>query len=271
MDKNKIFPVILCLAKNEYNYIEEFVKYHFALGFKYIFLYDNQDVPNTYAKILEKYSNNMKIIHIPGNDREHSVQDIVLHHFQTVVVKENLHIITHAAHIDIDEYIVLKKHSNICDFIHEYIKGDCSAIGMNWRFFGSSGHKTYSNEPITSRFTKCEKKGNFHIKTICDIKASEGFMNPHCVLLNKGYTKSTNGDIVIGPFNHNPCFDVVQINHYKCKTLDEYKIIRIRGRADFTKAKQIPYDLKQIEEDYKQYDLNEIEDLTAKEFYENIK
>jgi len=271
MDTNNIFPVIFCVAKNEYNYIEEFVKYHLALGFKHIVIYDNQDVPNTYIKILEKYLSQLTILHIPGNDRNVAVQYSILNHFQHEITKANINTITHAAHIDIDEYIVLKKHSNISDFIKEYIKDDCSAIGMNWRFFGSSGHTQYTTEPITSRFTKCEKKGNMHIKTLYDVNSSLGFMTPHNVQLSKGYTKSTNGDIIQGPCNDNPCFDVIQINHYKCKTFEEYKIIRMRGRADFTKEKQIPYDIKQLEEDFKLYDLNEIEDLTAKTFYDNIK
>lgn len=269
MESNPIIPVIVCIAKNEYNYIQEFVKYHLALGFAHIIIYDNQDIPNTYIKLLEKYLNNITILHIPGNDYNISAQGIILNHFQNEVLKANPSI-THAAHIDIDEYIVLKKHANISEFIKEYIKGDCSAIGMNWKFFGSSGHTTYTTEPITSRFTKYGKGGDKHIKTICDVRLSKGFVNPHCVHLAKGYTKSTNGDIIVGPFNYKPCFDVIQINHYKSKTLEEYKIIRIRGRADKLKNEQIPYDVKDIEEDFKKYDLNDIEDLTAKQFYESI-
>jgi hypothetical protein len=270
MDNNAIVPVIVCIAKNEYNYIEEFVKYHLALGFSHIYLYDNQDVPNTYVKILEKYIHKMTIIHIAGNNHKFSVQGIILNHFQNFILKHNKNI-THAAHIDIDEYIVLKKHKNISELIKEYIKGDCSAIGMNWKFFGSSGHTNYTSEPITSRFTKYGKNGDKNIKTICDVRLSKGFDNPHYPELIKGYNKSTNGDIIIGPFNFNPCYDIVQINHYKCKTLEEYKTIRLRGRADKTNKDQPSYNVKTIEEDFKQYDLNDVEDLTAKHFYENIK
>lgn len=39
------------------------------------------------------------------------------------------------------------------------------------------------------------------------------------------YTKSTNNTIINGPFNDDIDFDVIQLNHYKCKT-------RTRGRAD---------------------------------------
>jgi hypothetical protein len=270
MDNSNIFPVILCLAKNEYNYIEEFVKYHLALGFKHIILYDNQDIPETYSKILEKYLDKMTIFHVPGNDHELAIQYMILKHFNEIVSSQIKNTVTHVAHIDIDEYITLKKHPNIIEFIKEYIKGDCTGIGMNWRFFGSSGHTTYSTEPITKRFTKCDSKGDKHIKTLCDIRHLVGFINPHIAQLKEGYIKSTNGDILYSPFNPNICLDVIQLNHYKCKTFHEYKIIRMRGRADFKKEKQVPYDLKLLEEEFKSYDLNETEDLTAKQFYESI-
>jgi hypothetical protein len=131
-----MFPVIVCIAKKEQDYIEEFIKYHLALGFKYIYLYDNEDTP-TYESLLENYKNNLKVIHFPYNNYHVGVQYICLDNF----IKNYLFSseITHVAHIDIDEFIVLKKHENICDFIKEYIVDDCHGIGMNWRFFGSSG------------------------------------------------------------------------------------------------------------------------------------
>lgn len=267
---SNIFPVIVCIAKNEHSYIEEFVKYHLAVGFKHIYLYDNQDIPDTYNNILEKYHKTINIIHIPGNYYKSPVQYIALNHFINEIIKTNNHI-THVAHFDIDEYLVLKKHSNVTDFIKDYIKDNCSAIAINWRFFGSSGHTKPSNEPITSKYTKCEKAGNLHVKVICDAKSLIWYNTPHDVILKYGITKLTTGEQIIGPFNKNPNFDVAQINHYKCKTLEEYKKIRIRGRADVLIKDQPTYDIEEIEKDFKLYDLNEIEDLTAKQFYENIK
>ena len=48
------YPVIVCIAKREHDYIEEFVKYHIGIGFKHIYLYDNEDVP-TYESFLQNY------------------------------------------------------------------------------------------------------------------------------------------------------------------------------------------------------------------------
>ena len=254
-----MFPVIVCIAKKEHDYIEEFVKYHLALGFKYIYIYDNEDTP-TYEIMLQTYKDNIKVIHLPFNNYDKAVQYIALDNFiKKYLFKTN---ITHVAHIDIDEFIVLKKHTNICDFINEYIVGDCQGIGMNWRFFGSSGKTEKTNEPSTIRFTMCEKKGNTHIKTLFKKDNFLKFYECHSVQFSKGHTKSTKNKIIKGAFNNNIDFDVIQLNHYKCKTLPEYRYIRTRQRADVKGNTN-----ENVDEDFKAYDINEIEDLYAYNFY----
>jgi len=257
-----MYPVIVCIAKKEHDYIEEFVKYHLALGFKYIFLYDNEDRP-TYEIMLHKYKDNIKFIHLPFNNYNKPVQYVALDNFiKNYLFRAN---ITHVAHIDIDEFIVLKKHENICDFIKEYIVGNCQGIGMNWRFFGSSGRSNKTNEPNTIRFTMCEKKGNVHIKTLFKKDYFLRFNECHSVTFSRGYTKSTNNTIINGPFNDNIDFDVIQLNHYKCKTLPEYRYIRTRQRADVKGNIN-----ENVDEQFKIYNINEIEDLHAYNFYKKI-
>jgi len=257
-----MFPVIVCIAKKESDYIEEFVKYHLALGFKYIYLYDNEDVP-TYEILLKNYKNNIKVIHFPFNNFSKGVQYIALDHFiENYLFKTS---ITHVAHIDIDEFIVLKKHNNICDFIEEYIVGDTEGIGINWKFFGSSGHKEKTNKPLTQRFTMCQSHGHPCIKTLFKKDNFLKYNTCHDVTLSKGYIKSTNQNIINGFDNPNIDFSIIQLNHYKCKTLQEYRYIRTRQRADIAGPIQ-----EDVDADFREWDLNEIEDLTAKNFYEKI-
>jgi hypothetical protein len=257
-----MFPVIVCIAKKEQDYIEEFVKYHLALGFKYIYLYDNEDEP-TYENLLREYSDQIKVIHLPFNNYSKGVQYIALNDF----IKKylfNIRHITHVAHIDIDEFIVLKKHDNICEFINEYIVKDCQGIAMNWRFFGSNGRIEKSNEPVTKRFTMCQREGNVHIKTLFKKDHFLSFVNCHFIKLSSGYVKTTKKVITQGPFNDNIDFDVIQLNHYKCKTLPEFRYIRTRQRAD------IKHNIiEDVDEEFNKYNINEIEELTAYNFYKN--
>lgn len=255
-----MFPVIVCIAKSERDYIEEFVKYHLALGFKHIYLYDNEDIP-TYELLLQKYKDNMKVIHFPHNNYHKGVQYVALDHFVANYLIQDK--ITHVAHIDLDEFIVLKKHNNICDFISEYIVDDCHGIGMNWRFFGSSGRTEQSADPLTLRFTMCSQKGDQHIKTLFKTVNFKNYTNCHYPNLTNGYIKSTTQTIIDGPFNPTPDFSIIQLNHYKCKTLPEFKYLRNRGRADLN------YNVHEdVDESFKTVDHNEIEDITAMVFYQ---
>jgi hypothetical protein len=159
----------------------------------------------------------------------------------------------------------VKKHNNICDFINEYIIDDCQGIGMNWRFFGSSGRTEKTNEPNTIRFTMCAKNGNIHIKTLFKKDNFLQFNTCHSVIFSTGYTKATNNTIINGPFNYNIDFDIIQLNHYKCKTLNEFRYIRTRQRADI-----IGNINENVDENFKVHDINEIEDLYAYNFYKKI-
>ena len=57
---------------------------------------------------------------------------------------------TWAAFIDVDEFIVLKKHRHIVQFLTEYC--DSGAIILSWLIFGNSNHTEYEPIPVTKRF-----------------------------------------------------------------------------------------------------------------------
>ena len=256
---------IVCIAKLEYYYIVEFVTYHLLLGFDTIYIYDNEEIP-IYHKILKDYLKYIKIIHLPGNNYHKGVQYIALDHFvKNYMYKDGL---SHICHIDCDEFIALKKHKQIKDFIKEYIKDDCAGIGMNWRFFGSNGLEEYNERPILERFTKCAKEGNIHIKTLIDTSKFSHFLDCHSInTKNNSKVKNTKGEVIIGAFNKDIDLSVIQLNHYKCKTLQEFKFIRQRGNADFNSSNQPEND---IINNFKIYDKNEVEDLTAYNFYKKF-
>jgi hypothetical protein len=269
-----IHPVIICIAKYETNYIKEFVKYHLSLGFDKIYIYDNEDNP-TYGELLKEFGEKVLVVHLPGKNYPRLPQYEALQQFTWNYLYNTD--ITHVAHIDIDEYIVLKKHKDIKDFIKDYIyDGEnnimCGGIGMNWRFFGSSNNESCTNEPVTIRFTKGQEKGNMHIKTLFNKQFYGSYSNPHNIVINNNNypIKATNGCVIDGPFNENIDFSVIQLNHYKCKTWEEFKYIRSRGRADRYDNPFFDEGESRLLEEFNAYDINEIEDLTACNFYKKV-
>ena len=188
---------------------------------------------------------------------------MALNHFITKILPSS--VISHIIHIDIDEFIALKKHSNIQDFIVDYIGGNCAGIGINWRVFGSSNNQHKSLEPVTVRFTKCASNGDSHIKTLFRRDVFIKFNDCHSVQVKNDYhIFNTQRQKIEGSFNTNIDQSVIQLNHYKCKTWEEFQEIRKRGRADFNKNNQPN---ENIETSFRSCDINEVEDLTVKNFY----
>ena len=237
--------VLVCIAKLEHLYIEEFCNHHLSIGFDTIYIYDNEDVP-TYHRIGIP---NVHVIHFPGKVMQYKALEC----FE----KDFMHDATHAIHLDCDEFIVLKKHTTIQEFIQEYITGDCVGIGINWRFFGDS-FKTFTNEPLRKRFTWCQRNGDPHIKTLFQTSSFIKYNTVHDVDVKEGHIKCTNGTIIQGPWNHAIDLSVIQLNHYKTKTLEEFIYIRQRGRADIGGEETI----EKILESFHAHNLNEVEDLT---------
>ena len=236
--------VLFCIDKLEHLYIEEFCNHHLSIGFDAIYIYDNEDVPTYHRINLPK----VHVIHFPGKVMQRAAID----HFTATIMPT----VTHVIHMDCDEFIVLKKHETIQQFVQEYIKGDCAGIGINWRFFGDS-HKTFTNEPLRKRFTWCQRNGDRHIKTLFQTASFITYNTVHDVNV-KGHIKSKNGTINKGPWNDAIDLSVIQINHYKTKTLEEFMYIRQRGRADIAGEET----REKILESFHAHNFNEVEDLT---------
>lgn len=230
---------LVCIAKNEENYIDEWIKYNKKLGFDDIFIYQND----------WRWSGNYDNVHKLELDGLNK-QTEAYNHF----IKNNLNNFDWVAFFDIDEFLVLKKHNNIKEFISEY--NDFPAIGVNWVLFGNNGHtKTNGDYRVIDRFTKRQTSVNVHVK--CIVKLNEGvFMGVHnpngmWVCPNKVSNK--------GPFNHQGSDEIAQLNHYFCKTEEEFALKCERGRAD-------NLIIKRTMSEFEGHNINDIEDLTAYNF-----
>ena len=83
------------------------------------------------------------------------------------------------------------------------------------------------------------KKKHGHIGLIHDIKTKKRY-----------YIKSTNYNVIAGAYNNNIDQTIIQLNHYKTKTLLEFQYIRSRGQTDIKPPR--------------------LEDLVACNFYKNV-
>ena len=117
------------------------------------------------------------------------------------------------------------------------------------------------NYSVLSRFTK-RQVGVFHLVK-CIVKVDPNILwDVH----NAVYLKAvdTNHRVFKTGIHEHGDDTIAQINHYFCKTWDEFCIKRNRGRADMTPND--PLFIKK-ESDFEAHNLNEIEDTYALDFY----
>jgi len=236
--------VICAIALEEDLYIDEWIKYHLALGFAHIYIYDNGET------LQDKKSDRVTIITFPGQTKQLEAYRIFALQYKYKHMW--------CAFIDIDEFIVLK--NNIMQFLNQY--KDCAGIGLNWLMFGTSNKKEYSAEPVTSRFRYCSH--NIHIKSIIQLKYIKSFATPHYAVL-EGLTYDTNRNIITNSFNPNGDTSIACIHHYYTKSEEEFEKKINRGRADIIQKRSMD-ELIDIHSKN-----NDVYNSDAWDFYSNIK
>lgn len=201
---------LCCIAKNEDHYIDEWVDYHLSLGFDQITVYEN-----------DWTCRNDKVIRIqwPGEAMQKSAY--------ADFIKNNRDF-DWVAFLDVDEFLVLKKHGSIKDFISCY--SQYPAIAINWVLFGDSGLNFTGDYRVMDRFTKRQRGVNAHIKSIVNLKYDVWMESPHHT---NRYAVDTNYKTIVGPFNPSGDDRVAQINHYFCKTREEFRLKVERGMANY--------------------------------------
>lgn len=231
---------IVCIAKNEDNYIKEWINYHLKLGFDDVFIYCN----NWYY---EDNRENVHTIQSNGERQQPLVYNLYYNDYKLLY--------DWISFLDVDEYIILKKHNNIKDFLSNY--ESYPSVGINWYLFGDNGQTKVTNDEysLIKRFTKRELSVNPHIKSIINTKFNHSYIDTHC---STGDIIDPEFNMVSGPLHHNGTNSIAQINHYFCKTIEEFNFKINRGRATCNLLRNI--------DDFNFHNKNEVSDFTALNF-----
>jgi len=213
---------LVCIAKNEDFYLDEWLEYNHKLGFDHIFLYENNWRTDINKPFLTKIPFDGEVQQLPAYN--HFINNNTEYDW--------------AAFIDCDEYITLLKHKNIKDFINNY--DNSNGIALNWLMFGSGNKIERTENSLLKQFIYRSKNVDNHIKVIMNLNKNFRMTLPHNANI---HVYDTNNKEIRGPFNPNGPTDVAYINHYRNKTYEDYKLRCVRGRADCNlKAKLSEWD-----------------------------
>ena len=123
----------------------------------------------------------------------------------------------------------------IVDVVDEILSRDPNAAGLaiNLQLYGSNGQEAADySRGVLERFTRRSSEINKHIKTVANPRMINFLSIPHFAVYFEGvYAVNENGGVVSGAFNETSAAEKIIINHYHCKSLEEYRTKRGRGIA----------------------------------------
>ncbi len=198
---------ICAIIKDEAPYLREWIEYHKIHGVDKIYIYDNESTDSTMS-VLSQYIKDGLIEYnfFPGKCQQlPAYQDCLTRH------KHDVRWITF---IDLDEFIVPLKNRTLRQIL-EAMPKNVGQISMEWQCFGSNGHINKPAGLVIENYTKRRAR----------ISNRKSIVNPR---------------VVYGPFVHvgdvaNKTVFVkgnkLKVNHYYCKSWQEYKRRKMRGDA----------------------------------------
>lgn len=227
----EINPAVLVLTKN--TNLQEWIEHHLNIGFEHIFVIDNNDLPITL--------NNDNVTIIPYNN----VQLISWIEFQSTAYDYALSIIRKTKYnyllvIDDDEFLHLKTHTNIKDFIIDrMIMFGIYNCSFQW--------ETYDDNDIIYEKDCKESIQNTYIRKMSKHKQSDISTKMWCKILFRifpevYYNRANNPAHFPNLTLYNGCFipnvthvDVATIKHYRTQCLETFLKCKVLQK-NFTKG-----------------------------------
>lgn len=221
---------LVAIMKDERPYVVEWVAYHRVIGFDRILIYSN-DCSDGTDVLLDRMSAAGLVTHRRWPSRPGLSPQIAAYGDAIGAIG------THwVMFLDADEFLCLRRDAGLADLLGRF-DADVSAIAVNWRLFGSSGHVWQGPRPVIERFTRAAIEGGHnerHCKTIA-VAADVAEASVHRVFLTRGrYVDTTGRDIEIERLGFTSTVEhgLAQVNHYLIKSAAEHERKRRRGRAD---------------------------------------
>jgi hypothetical protein len=212
--------------KNNIDLLEPWLQYHFFIGFEHVYLIDNGSNPKLFEyATINNYMQQNKItyIHNPAPAYQLTGHNYVLQTYK--------HETQWMAFFDSDEFIVLKQHDTIGDFMKNY--EDFASVSIGWYIFGSNNHIKHQPN-LFEKYTLREVTSG-HYKTIAQTKYVTR-MNYHNVdkCVKDKITVDESKTKVTGPYPLYQNTKYIQLNHYIIRSWDDFQYKHIIGGGDGT-------------------------------------
>lgn len=240
MTMSNLKTAVCAIARLEGKYLQEFFEYYKSLGFtNVIFCDNNQDGDNEDVQAILKPYEGFVIYEDYRNKVGYQMRC-----YSSIYAKYGNEYDA-LAFYDIDEQLVLNKHTNISEFLNDFPQ-DWEQILINWAQYGDNGqiYADYS-KPLKERFTEhranAKSQYNFvddmHVK--CIVKGGLPqvvfYSNPHVATTPLITYNASGRRTNPSPFQEVD-HSVAYLKHFCTKSLQEYcenKLRRGSGDRDY--------------------------------------
>jgi len=235
---------ICAIQKDGLYYIDEWVDYHLALGFQTIYIYDNSDDFELSQWARSRNRDRVVVQHFPGTKQ----QKPAIHHCVNQQKRTQKH--EWLALLDIDEFIVLKKHDSIIKMLEEVVPNNSAGLALNrfaFYFSEENGDNTNNNQtsstssnyyyqplPVTKRFPMRMEWIDPWYKTIARTKSiRRPNVHSHTYFRQQEAIDTNGSNVTDTPSRNDPTGTdaVAIIHHYQTKSLQEFRSKCQRGDA----------------------------------------
>lgn len=258
------YEISICaIFQNEAPYIAEWIEYHKILGVDHFYLYNNNS-DDFYKEVLKPYIKNkiVTLIEWP-TPKEGDWTNYQILAYNDCLKKFRLKT-KWLAVIDIDEFIHLKLHENL----HEFLKGysDVGGVTLSWQIFGTSWvSKIPENELlIDCLYLRAESNDpcNKWYKSIMRTERIT-FLSVHNALYVDGFFDVSTHRI------HSPSApietDIAVLNHYWTRDEDFFFTTKVARRQRLG----VSYTEEQIQEIFSSY--NKVPDTGIQRYSPKLK
>ena len=229
----------LCaILKDEGAFLEEWVAYYMRLGIEAFYLYDNESITpvrETLRDLAARTKPNLTVYDTPGK----AMQVLTYTH----CLETNKKNCKWIAFMDADEFIVPRDHDSIAGMLEEF--EPYSGLAMNWKIFGSNGHKTRPTGLQLENYTKTlplDHERHKGVKCIVQPARVMAFFNPHIgVPHNQADAIVTEAHMPINTHcSETALWSKGQINHYYYRSKQDYWIKMHKPRATVLSKRVLP-------------------------------
>lgn len=223
---------IVCIVKNEAEYILEWIAHYRSLGLNNLLIYNNESTDRT-GEILS-HLQHCGVVKVFDWAVSEGVSPQLSAYANAV---DRFHDqFEFLAFFDADEFLTPRQDFNIVDWLSA-LGSDVGAIAINQRVFGSSGQKAKLPGLVIDRFRRSatdDYDENRWVKSIYRCSCIREIRNSHRGILSSGRYIMPNGNDAFSPDNEtgkadHTDFSRLQLNHYIIKSEEEFLVKQARG------------------------------------------